>query len=814
MRSSFRLAAAIVPLLLAGCGEPATPDAGGETAQAPPGLDPYSALDQLNDPDPAVRARALKFLAAPRSAVGARELVTRYLRTDKPREKLAPLLDAWGAPAVEAFARDEQDLNTRARTFAAMKSEHAIGPLIGLLGAGDVAARAQAEEALLQQMNAVRPKLAAAVTQPDHFRPDARLGAALLLCRGEPMPLPEFCLGPLLGTGLDDLRDPAPVSAHPGAKAWLAGRGKDADARRAGDALVLLSAFGAETIDPLLAALRSDDLKLRTAAAAALSHLRDPRLVEPLVEQLLWAEDELRMQSEAEAMDAHFAERERMDREFGEAEEPDEEFADEELPDEPAYDRAALETLATVIARALGAQGALAVRPVLEAGSTLLPDRLQTILGAIPREELLPALIALLADPGDLGTYEVVEALARTGDPAAAAALLDALAAAPAGEPPLRGGELERLGAAAVDTCRTRLQHESAAVRAACIGLLGRVDAKAHADALLAALADPDPQVVAAAADGARFLDTAGAGDRLVPLLTHPDPGTRTAAARSLGGLRAAAAAPALVAAIGRLDFSPPEDEEAVAAEELGYSLPEDDEGDERLTPRPMNAGLEALAAIGAPAAAPILDALTAEPDVRIAVLLLYALAEIPAARDDPRTAAILVAAVDAKKRPYQAAGVHALGKLRPEGWLSALQSGFERERKNAAGMLGDYAVALAESRDGGAAQVLIAGLKTSLDEGQREIVIQSLGQNGSEPARVWLRQAFAEKDLAAVAAAHEYFIDLEAPGSEATLIAALEEWGHREMAVGMLNSGNDRLHWAARNWAEDNGYVVMQTFR
>jgi HEAT repeat protein len=758
---------AVLPLLLAGCGESGT--SGQQTSTSPPTPDLTVAPAQLDDPDIAAHGRIQALLAA------------------------------------------ERDPEARARSLAAIKSERAVVPLIELLGDSDAEASAIAEESLRQRMTAARPQLQAAVGASAQHGADVRLRAALLLCESVPALSLEQCLGRLVGTNLDSLRDPSPVAQQKDAQAWLVARSTEGDTRARADALLLLSAFGPDAIDPLLAALGNPDLTLRTAAAAALSHIRDPRLVEPLLAQLAWVDEQEWIQIESEQYAAKFGDEEEFE---GEPELPEEEELFEEESETPAYDPVHLDALAVEATKALGAQGAVAIRPLLEAeaGSTVAPHRADAVLREMAREELVPSLVAMLAEPADLGTIRVARLLADTGDPAAIAPLLATLADADDDEQPWLRPEFLRFGEPAVEPCLARLDDESAHVRTACIQLLAQVAPTRHGAALLAALADPDPKVVAAAAAGARHLDAESVRELLLPLLRHRDAETRTAAAQSLGGLRDTTAVPALIAAIGQLDF-PVSDAEGPAPEEDAEYVPLEvlePDGDERLTTRPANAGMEALAMIGAPAVPAILDALEQKPGAPAAARLLYALADIPAAREHPRTAMILTAAVDAKEPARQAAAAHALAMLQPQGWLPALLRGLERERTKQFGIAADYAVALGDTHDSGAAEALIASLAEEDDEGIREIVIASLGRNDSPPARAWLDNALAARDLAAVAAAYDYFIRTAQPGFEGTVIAALEDWGTSRMAARMLNSGNDTLHDAAREWAENRNYVII----
>lgn len=71
------------------------------------------------------------------------------------------------------------------------------------------------------------------------------------------------------------------------------------------------------------------------------------------------------------------------------------------------------------------------------------------------------------------------------------------------------------------------------------------------------------------------------------------------------------------------------------------------------------------------------------------------------------------------------------------------------------------------------------------------------------------LQGALTERNMAAIAGAHSFFIKAGKSGSEDTLIEALKEFGDISMAQDFLNCGNSRLADAARSWARQNGYVI-----
>jgi HEAT repeat protein len=693
-----------------------------------------------------------------------------------------------GPDRDEALAKQDA-ADAQARTDA-------LEALIHLLGNESADARSLAAEALMQKGEQARPQLASAVTQGDRFDADARLGAALVLWRMDSDSTAEQRLGPLLGTGLHALRDPAPLAVHHEALDYLREQSRDADKHIRGNAYILLSAWGVAALDWLLPVLdEEDDIGLRTAVAVALSHVQDPRTISPLLAQLEWVADQ----------------------EWGliEGPETDEELEftgdeSEEAEDgPPSYDWSRQEALAEAAQRALRAQGAAAVRPVLEAdgNGSIQPQHTLGVLQDMDRDELVPALTALLADPGPANLATVSGLLADTGDPRAAVPLLEALPDMDSDTAGSGRRAVLQLGLAALEPCLARLGDKTPAIRAVCISVLAAADATAHAEALRAALGDPDPEVVAAAAEGVGLGRDRAARDQLLELLRDEADLVRVSAADALGRLADPTTVGQLVAAIERLDRTP--DTYLDEGDMLEWYEHEIDQ-DERLTASVMNAGVDALVAIGAPAVPPVLDALEQGAKAPAAARLIDTLARIEGAGDDPRTGPLLIAALKGADRDRQAAAVRALAALHPPDWLDTLIEGFAREADKEYGLLPDYAMALGESRSPAAAQALVDALPDIKNESQQEMVMTAIGRNGSEPARTWLESAMAAGKLQAIAMAHEYFIRAGIPGSEQKMVDALNEWGTAVMAVDMLNSGNETLSAAARRWAEEGGYQII----
>jgi HEAT repeat protein len=200
----------------------------------------------------------------------------------------------------------------------------------------------------------------------------------------------------------------------------------------------------------------------------------------------------------------------------------------------------------------------------------------------------------------------------------------------------------------------------------------------------------------------------------------------------------------------------------------------------------------------------------------------------------DPRAVEPLIAELKDTAFYIPGAAAEALGKIGPpsvEPLIAALQDADRTVR--------DYAArALGEIKDPRAVLPLIAALKDS-DDYVRDHAAEALGKTGApavEPliaalkdpdanARKKAGEALAEiadprvaepllaasreRNTAAVAGAHVFFIQRGEPGTEDVLIEALNDFGDQFMAADYLNSGNQKLSDAASAWASRNNFEV-----
>lgn len=175
----------------------------------------------------------------------------------------------------------------------------------------------------------------------------------------------------------------------------------------------------------------------------------------------------------------------------------------------------------------------------------------------------------------------------------------------------------------------------------------------------------------------------------------------------------------------------------------------------------------------------------------------------------DPRSVQALVDALenagDLEITPMYAI-MDALGELGDPAAIPALMDILENESD----ALGADAVE-AMAKIGGAEILPI--LINALQDGGMEVqkaALDSLNGMGDE-ALASLLDAIAAEDIEIIARAHLFFISRGEAATEGLLVQALMDYGTKGMMITYLNSGNERLEDAARIWAEENGYLVIE---
>jgi len=111
------------------------------------------------------------------------------------------------------------------------------------------------------------------------------------------------------------------------------------------------------------------------------------------------------------------------------------------------------------------------------------------------------------------------------------------------------------------------------------------------------------------------------------------------------------------------------------------------------------------------------------------------------------------------------------------------------------------------------AVEPLIAALRDA-NQDVRQNAALALGMIEDRRAASVLQSAMKEADLVVVAGAYWFFIQQGEPGSENTLIQALNAHGKSEMAQAFLNCGNTELEAAGRKWATAQGYYTIPEIR
>ncbi len=337
--------------------------------------------------------------------------------------------------------------------------------------------------------------------------------------------------------------------------------------------------------------------------------------------------------------------------------------------------------------------------------------------------------------------------------------------------------------------------------------------------------------VVWGGVEGWRFVRVSRAIDRL----SSASPGVRSQAASNLGAAKSQRAVPALIAALRDQDPSV----RTAAAQALGQI------GDPRALD-PLLAALkanvdptifddehraigEALGSLGKPALDPLLSllsdktlggyaraglvrmgdpavdsigALLNSPDHDLAIEAAGMLGDIK----DKRAVGPLLAALNTGNSDLRYSEVYALGELKdPQavGPVVAVLKGdaSAENRRGAADALGNIG-------DAGAVDPLIAAT-TDSDGSVRRAAARALAEIKDPRAANFLLDAFAKHNWDVIAGANEFYIHRGQAGSEDTLIEALNQTGDEGMADALLNSGNDKLHEAAMDWASKNNYEI-----
>lgn len=310
-------------------------------------------------------------------------------------------------------------------------------------------------------------------------------------------------------------------------------------------------------------------------------------------------------------------------------------------------------------------------------------------------------------------------------------------------------------------------------------------------------LKSPDAGVRTNAADELGRHPGSRAVQPLIDLLNDPDTGVRGAVVSALGESKdARAIQPLLMLNVPDYDSNQARIEAlsrlgSVAIQPLLAAMHNPDTRD---------TAADALVKMGYPAVKSV-SSLLSDPDVKLEQLAADMLGQIKSSRGvDP-----LINALHSSDEGVRNAAADSLGltgdKRAVEPLLALLGAPSESPRADAAEALGNIA-------DPRAVSPLIAALKDQQPD-VRRAAARALGKIDDPQAIATLEQALRDKNWEIVCAASSFYIRRGEAGSEDTLIEALNRVGGQEMAEVFLNSGNQKLEDAAREWASKNNYEV-----
>ena len=296
------------------------------------------------------------------------------------------------------------------------------------------------------------------------------------------------------------------------------------------------------------------------------------------------------------------------------------------------------------------------------------------------------------------------------------------------------------------------LQDVRPAVRRSAIQSLGRFHEARVVGPLSDLLQDSDNDVALSAA--AQLVKIGGAGlDSVLALLNQQNPEAKRVAIRALGGSKEARACEALVSCV-----------KEILKDSRKPPYPESD------LPKEIS---DALLKVDAPAVEPVISTLQDKDP-----LLRRWGAELLGKMNDSRAAEPL------------------LGLLR----LESIDGGEEPVR--------DAAVMALASLGALAVNILIPALSDASPIVRREVA-WGLAEIQDPRVEEALLLALHEDKLLIICGACKFYIE-RAAAPEETLIRALKLHGDEHTAGIFLNSGNDRLAAAGRQWAKDHGYMIQ----
>lgn len=546
------------------------------------------------------------------------------------------------------------------------------------------------------------------------------------------------------------------------------------------DSLVMM---GSDAVNPLIAALQSNNSTQRIGAAQALGRIGDFRAVDPLIASL---HDDFSLVRQAAAT-------------------------------------------------ALGAIGSVdSVDPliaVLQDNGSDAQEQAAKALGEIGDPRAVDPLIEVLDSEQPFVSENAIVALGKIGDPRAVEPLMQMLLQNKTVYRDSLKQALISIGAPAVEPLIETLQNTDPYLQEFAISALGEIKDPRAVSPLIAMLKESNNHIPVYKA-----LVNIGEPSVVMLIETLQDGDIEAAgyAAKALGEIKDARAVEPLISALNNEDFyyrdwvatslgqiGDPKAIEPLITSLKGYYAAIQD------------AAKEALVGFGAIAVEPLIASLTNnDPGVRkYSVLALgeikddravepliaalndedyYVRLEVPmvlAGFSDSRVVDPLIKTLEDKKwAQVRIKAVDALAALKDPRAVEPLIAALRDEDPY---VVSQSASALATIHDERSIEPLLAILNNE-NEIIQIVVAKAISEFDDPRVTEALTLALNNEDLATIAGAYQFYIQRGESGSEAILIKALDQFGDKSMAEDFLNCRNSELKAAGEKWASLKGYSIV----
>ena len=220
----------------------------------------------------------------------------------------------------------------------------------------------------------------------------------------------------------------------------------------------------------------------------------------------------------------------------------------------------------------------------------------------------------------------------------------------------------------------------------------------------------------------------------------------------------------------------------------------------------PVDSYLKALGKMG-PTAVPPLMALLNDPDQSTRWSAWEGLAET----NDSRALEVMIKAVSDEDSIIDSAAQRYLSASKDPRALAALVEALRHPNPHESPSGFSDASALSEA--GAPAVDPLSALLHDADGTIRVNAARALEPINDPRVRALLLAALHERNVAVLAGAYTFYLDLGEPGTEDLVIEALNQFGDEYMSSFMLNCGNVRLEDAARAWSLATYHVPANPF-